>query len=823
MKLLLIDGNSIANRSFYGIRPLSNKNGIFTQAITGFFNTYFRLIKKYEPDAVAVAFDLRAPTFRKALYDGYKANRKGMPDDLAVQMPYIKDILSALGISILEREGYEADDIIGTLAHISDLARHPCVIATGDRDALQLVSDNVTLHLVKTKEDIIYTPIEIWSEFCLSPLQMLDVKALQGDSSDNIPGVDGIGEKGALSLIQKYGSVDYIYEHIETLSLTPQNYKKLSAGKEMAFLSRKLGEICKKAPVPTALADYRPKGQDSVRLLEILMELEMFSLIKKLKLSLETEKIETMQIKADQIQHEMPTGTDIFFQSNRLVILENNTISTIEENNIKDFLENESKKRFFDIKSLWPFAIKNGIEIKNAVFDTTLAAYLLNVNASEYGLDRLCGEYGVEYNAENPVLSVRCLNDVLHQRILNEKMSDILIKIEIPLSEVLASMEHHGISLDIDGVKRFGKELETDISEIEQKIYSLSGQSFNIASPKQLGMILFEVLGLPSGRKTKTGYSTNADVLEGLMDKHPIVRLISEYRALSKLNSTYVAGLLKVVSPDSRIHTTFKQTETRTGRISSAEPNIQNIPLRTKRGREMRKFFIAPNGKKLVDSDYSQIELRILAYMSGDKIMQNAFSEGEDIHTITAAQVFNQPVEWVTLEMRTAAKAVNFGILYGIGAFSLAKDIGVSVAEADNYIKSYLTKYHGVGEFMKKVIAEGKRNGYVETLFGRRRYIPELNSSNKNIEAVGKRMAMNTPIQGTAADIIKIAMIGVYKRLKKELPKAKLILQVHDELIIECENADVEKASRILREEMEKSSVSLTVDIKAADTWYEAH
>ncbi|MCL2086797.1 MAG: DNA polymerase I [Oscillospiraceae bacterium] len=807
MKLLLIDANSIANRCFYAIRPLSNKKGVFTHAITGFFNTYLKLTKKYSPDAVVAAFDMRAPTFRKEMFAEYKANRKGMPDDLAVQIPYIKEILNALGVTVLEKEGFEADDIIGTLSHHADLADTRCVIATGDRDALQLVTDNVTLHLSKTKEDVIYTPKEIEEQFGLEPAKLIDVKALQGDSSDNIPGVAGIGEKTALALIQKYGGLDYIYEHIEVISLSATNYKKLNTGKEMAFLSRKLGEINKQVPISTTLTDYHLKNTDNQKLTTLLTELEMFALIKK--------------ISNPPGEPPVATAAPAVAEREKPAVIYNNSQADFSSILFKN---NNNEKQTFNIKSLWKHAAPNEINLKNVTFDTTLAAYLLNANANDYSLPRLCDEYGVNLS-DNPVGAVQRLNELLSARIEQEGLQTILKNIEIPLSEVLVCMEQSGIKLDTQGLENFGAQLKTDIADVEQKIFALSQCEFNVSSPKQLGLVLFETLKLPGGKKTKTGYSTNADVLESLTNKHPIIPLIGEYRTLTKLNSTYVEGLLKQVSPtDSRIRTTFKQTETRTGRISSTEPNLQNIPVRTARGREMRKFFIADEGKILVDADYSQIELRVLAHMSGDELMQKAFADGADIHTITAAQVFNQPPEWVTPEMRTAAKAVNFGIVYGIGAFSLSKDIGVSVAQADSYIKNYLEKYHGVRDFMECVVRNATQNGYVETLFGRRRYIPELRSSNKNIQSAGKRMAMNTPIQGTAADIIKLAMLSIHRRLKEEALPAKLIMQVHDELIVECDEGVALRVKDVLKEEMEKvEPVALVAQVKTARSWYESH
>jgi len=828
MKLLVIDGNSIANRAFYGIRPLSNKKGVFTHAATGFFNIYLKLIKQFAPDAVAVAFDVRKPTFRAEQYSEYKANRKGMPDELAVQMPYIKQILTALGVKVIECEGYEADDILGTLSNAAVSGGNECVLATGDRDAFQLVNGKVSLNLAKTNDDTIFTPELIRETYDVEPRQMIDVKALMGDSSDNIPGVKGIGEKTAFDLIRKYQSVDYIYEHLDGLDITASIKKKLAEGKEMCFLSRELGTIALNAPISIDLSEYVIHGRDDAELTQILTELEMFSFMKKF--NIDASAVNTVHNEEEKTADEtsavdLQAYPDVILSDGKVIIYENKIKKELDEQETNEFLNGESKKRTYDLKALWNYAFDNGIEIKNVVFDTALAAYLLNVNASEYTLERLCGEYGVKMDG-NPGESLCELNSKLFRKIQQENMTDVLTQIEIPLTEVLVSMERGGIELDKEGIENFGEELRCDIDKTESEIYELAGAVFNISSPKQLGDILFNKLMLPSGKKTKTGYSTNADVLENLMDKHPIVPLIIEYRALTKLNSTYVAGLLKLVGVDNRIHTTYMQTITRTGRISSVEPNIQNIPVRTPRGRQMRKFFRAGTGCLLTDADYSQIELRVLAHVSDDEIMKRAFAENEDIHTITASQVFNQPPQWITPELRTAAKAVNFGIVYGIGAFSLAKDIGVDVHEADNYIKSYLAKYKGVKEYMDSAISSAKKSGGVSTIFGRKRYVAEINSSNKNIEAAGKRIVMNTPIQGTAADIIKLAMIRVYNKIKEKGLKARLILQVHDELIAEAPASEMLEVEKLLREEMEAAatlSVPLRVDVKSGKTWFDAH
>lgn len=827
MKLLVIDGNSILNRAFYGIRLLSNKKGVYTNAITGFFNIYLKLIKGFKPDCAAVAFDLKAPTFRHEKYGAYKAGRKAMPDELRMQFPYVKELLRAMGITVIEKEGWEADDILGTLSHAAELSGNECVISTGDRDSFQLITDKVWVNLASLKEDVLYTPEKINEVYGVTPREMIEVKALMGDSSDNIPGVAGIGEKTALGLIQKYHSVEEIYKNLDTIEVTPSVRKKLEAGKESAELSHFLGTIALDAPIDTNIESYKLGSPNEQKLAEILTDLEMFTLLKKLDVSKDAadKALESAARSAKEEQpesgHRLIDGTDVVLKEGKAYAVLDGAFSEIE--NLAEFMGSDTPKRTFDVKALWTFCMPKGIEIKNVVFDTVLAAYLLNVNSSDYSMEKLCLEYGVKSDDEN---ALEQLNSVLYSRLAEQNMMNVLTEIEIPLAEVLVSMEQDGVQLDIDGVREFGESLETEIMETEQEIYGYAGGQFNIASPKQLGEVLFERLMLPCKKKTKSGYSTNADVLDALMDKHPIVPLISKYRSLTKLNSTYVQAFLKVVGQDGRIHSTFKQTETRTGRISSADPNIQNIPVRTPLGRNMRKFFCAKPGCKLVDADYSQIELRVLAHIADDKIMQEAFRSGEDIHAITASQVFNQPLEWVTPELRSRAKAVNFGIVYGIGAYSLSQDIGVSVAEANSYIKAYLDKYSGVSRYMDKTVESAKKDGFVTTMFGRRRYIAEMANSNKMVQALGKRIAMNTPIQGTAADIIKIAMIHVYKKLRDSGLRARLILQVHDELIVEAEEKDVPQVEKLLREEMEncvKLSVPLTVDVESGNTWFDTH
>ena len=829
MGFLVIDGNSILNRAFYGIRVLTNSRGVATNAVTGFMNTLLMLEKDVQPDMIAVAFDLKAPTFRHKMYDGYKANRKGMPEDLAQQLPYMKKIIKAMGITIIEKEGFEADDIIGTVSAACADKKIPCTVSTGDRDSFQLVNDYVTVRLAKTKGDIYYTPDVIMEEYGVTPKQMIEVKALMGDTSDNIPGVPGIGEKTALSLIKEFASVDGVYENIGSTLITKGVRTKLENGKDSCYMSRQLAEICLTAPIDTELTHYVPKERDDTELARLLSELEMYKMLQKLKLhptSAPTGSKEASEESRAKQVPTMPAGDIVLTQEGSVYAGTVGAPVKLSDAEFKAYADSDSTKYTFDIKET--LTVTGCERLKNNLFDTTLAAYLADPDSNDYSMSRLCAQYGVpEGNSiQEKSITAAALNDILSDKISETGSATVLTDIEIPLATVLVAMEREGVKIDIDGIKAFGEEVSAKAEKISREIYEYAGHEFNIGSPKQLGSVLFEKLALPSAKKTKTGYSTNAEVLESLMDKHPIIPLITEYRALTKLQNTYVTGLLKVVGEDGRVHSTFKQTETRTGRISSAEPNIQNIPVRTPLGREMRRFFTAKDGYLLVDADYSQIELRVLAHISGDEIMKKAFLDGVDIHTVTASQVFNQPIEWVTPDLRSKAKAVNFGIVYGIGAFSLSKDIGVSVPKASEYIRSYLSKYSGIAHDMEQTVAKAKRDGYVETMFGRRRYIKELAAKNKNLQAFGERVAKNTPIQGTAADIIKIAMIKVYNRLKDSGLDAKLILQVHDELIVEAREDCADKVAALLKGEMEnavKLTVPMTVDVNVGKTWYDTH
>jgi len=848
MKLLVLDGNSIVNRAFYGIKTLTTKDGRFTNGIYGFLNILFSLEGEYKPDGVAVAFDLKAPTFRHKMYVQYKGNRKGMPDELAQQMPTLKELLRAMGYRTVECEGWEADDILGTLAGACS-ADDMCYIATGDRDSLQLVRDNVHVVLASTKMGrtlhVEYDPALIKEEKGVEPKQLIDVKAIMGDSSDNIPGVPGIGEKGATELISRFGDLDSIYDKLETLDIKEGMRKKLDAGKDSAYMSRELGTINCQAPIDTNLPSYVPSPADKRKVKSILASLEMFKFIEKLGLSdtdvsdmseHETVKYETGAF-TKEIYEKIKKSGELYFTAHapygEVCVCCENVIYKAGFGEIAELIgDGNIKKYTHDLKSLSHYAIEHGIDMENVAFDTLLAGYLLNPNSKDYSVKTLCGVYSVNADVGeetdediNECALFVSLCGVLGEDIDKNGQRQLLTDIEIPLSVVLSSMEIYGFRVDRSGISDFGAQLEKKIDSLEREIYSYAGGEFNINSPKQLGTVLFEELKLPAKKKTKTGYSTNADVLESLADYHPIIPDILEYRTLAKLKSTYCDGLLKVIGADGRIHSTFTQTETRTGRLSSTEPNLQNIPVRSELGREMRKFFISDDGYVLCDADYSQIELRVLADIADDKNMIEAFNNGDDIHAITASQVFGMPMDMVTPIMRSRAKAVNFGIVYGIGAFSLGKDIGVSRAEADRYIKSYLSHYSGVDRYMNSVIAEAKENGYVSTLFGRRRYLPELSASNAIQRAFGERVARNMPIQGTAADIIKIAMVRVYDRLKRENMKSRLIMQVHDELIIEAPEDEKDKALAILKDEMEnavKMKVTLRADAHCGRTWYEA-
>ena len=848
MRILVVDGNSIVNRAFYGIRPLTNKDGQFTHAIYGFLTMLNKIQNEENPDAVAIAFDLKAPTFRHKAYSLYKANRKGMPPELASQMPPLKELLGLLGYKIVTCEGYEADDILGTFASACDKSGDECVIATGDRDSLQLASDKTTIHLCTNKQDIRYTPEKIMEDYGVTPSELIEIKAIQGDTSDNIPGVAGIGPKGAGDLIQKYHSVQYIYDHLDELDIKDGVRKKLTASKENAIMSRMLGEICRTAPIDTDITAYTVEIKDKQACADYMAKLELFSLLEKYGLTdipqteVKAEEAQKLDVVENEINIPIKNNDKLYLsfeisdkELKAFAVLINGKVYTSRDADLfDDILKNpELKKYTRGSKALFAYADKKGFEAAAIEFDTELAAYLLNPSEKDYSDEHLCMIYDVALpvtdDEDKKQYRALAVYDKLCEKLENEikanEQQKLLEEIEIPLAKVLAKMENVGFAVDRQGIADYGSMLSQQIDELEKTIYEQAGGQFNINSPKQLGKVLFEDLGLPVKKKTKSGYSTNAEVLESLRYDNPIVDNVLRYRALAKLNSTYCEGLLKVIADDGRIHSSFNQTETRTGRISSTEPNLQNIPVRTELGREMRKFFCAKDGWLLVDADYSQIELRVLAHISGDENMIEAFKNNDDIHAITASQVFNMPLEMVTPLMRSRAKAVNFGIVYGIGAFSLGKDIGVSMREASQYIKNYLAHYSGVDEYMKRVVERAKLDGYVETMFGRRRYLPELSTGKAMMRAFGERVARNMPIQGTAADIIKIAMVRVDERLKRENMQARLILQVHDELIVEAPEAESEKAAKILQEEMENAvqlSVPLTADAAIGKTWYDA-
>ncbi len=852
MRLLVIDGNSIVNRAYYGIRPLTTKDGQFTQAIYGFLTMLKKILNEEKPDAVAVAFDLKAPTFRHKAYSGYKATRKGMPPELASQMPPLKELLVLLGYKLVTCEGYEADDILGTLAKACEQNGNECVLATGDRDSLQLVSNSTSVHLCTNRQDIIYTPAKIMEDYGVTPEELIEIKAIQGDTSDNIPGVAGIGPKGAGELIKKYHSVEYIYEHIDELDIKENMRNKLKNSKDNAILSRMLGEICRTVPIDTDINSYIVKAENPEECARYMARLELFSLIEKYGLDnidapieKRAEKTQLLEVKNadfktvyEKLKENKKAYLYFEISDNELKSFALSVDGQInifyDKNSFIELLKDESIAKFTrNSKQLFAYADRNNFEINSLCFDVELAAYLLEPSSKDYSDANLCASNGIDMPATDDDNFTKYLPIAVYDRLCDKLLGEIkangqeklLDEIEIPLANVLAKMENLGFDVDRQGIEDYGKMLTSQIRELEQSIYQSAGCEFNINSPKQLGKVLFEVLGLPCKKKTKSGYSTNAEVLEGLRYEHPVVDMVLSYRTLAKLNSTYCEGLLKSIDNDGRIHSSFNQTETRTGRISSTEPNLQNIPVRTELGREMRKFFCARDGWVLVDADYSQIELRVLAHIANDKNMIQAFKNKDDIHAITASQVFNMPLDMVTPLMRSRAKAVNFGIVYGIGAFSLAKDIGVSNKEASQYIKNYLAHYNGVDEYMKNVVEKAKLDGYVETMFGRRRYLPELSSSKHMLRAFGERVARNMPIQGTAADIIKIAMVKVNDRIKREGLRARLILQIHDELIVESPVEESKRVAQLLQEEMENAvslNVPLVADSAVGRTWYDA-
>ena len=849
-KLMILDGNSIVNRAFYGVRPLNAPDGTPTNAVYGFLAILQKLLDGEAPDSLCVAFDLPAPTFRHDMFEGYKAQRKPMPDDLAVQMPLLKETLDAMHIRRLEAAGWEADDVLGSVAAKCEKSGWECEIVTGDKDSFQLITDTTSVLHVKTRmgqtETILYDKARFAEEYGFAPPLMVDLKALMGDASDNIPGVPGIGEKTALDLVRRFGTVENIYANLETLDIKDSVRKKLDAGRDSAKMSYTLATISRDAPVELDPAEAAWKADFGPELYEVLNRLGFRKFIEKWGLAPAPEAAaeavsralpEIAPISAEEAEHRIRAAetVGIFCPEGNLdsiMVCDGESIFTLnwaelgEDYNrlLRLLFSGEVKKSAHGVKDLMGLVLAEGLGTEGFVFDTELAAYVLDPTESSYDLPKLTQRHlGAELPAAQAVLE---LIAPMRAKIEANGAARLYDEIELPLCEVLAEMERAGFLVDRKALSDFGESLTAGIDALQRGIWDMAGHEFNINSPKQLGEVLFEELMLPAGKKTKTGWSTNADVLEKLIGKHPIIGDILEYRMLTKLKSTYADGLLKVISADGRIHTCFKMTVTATGRLSSTEPNLQNIPVRRELGAQIRRMFVAAPGCLLVDADYSQIELRLLAHISGDETMREAFRSGEDIHAVTASQVFGVPLSEVTAQQRSSAKAVNFGIVYGISAFSLAQDIKVSPAEARAYIEAYLQKYHGVREYMERVIAEAKEKGYVETIFGRRRPVPELKASNFNTRSFGERVARNMPIQGAAADIIKLAMVNVRRRLRAEGLEARLLLQVHDELIAECPEAEAERVAALLEEEMERAvqlTVPLIAEAHSGHSWAEAH
>ena len=878
-KLLLIDGNSIINRAFYGImgsKMLMTEDGTYTNAVYGFLSILFKELDDIKPEYLVVAFDLKAPTHRHKMYDKYKANRHGMPEELAMQMPILKETLKAMNVCIIEKEGYEADDILGTLAKWGQKEELEVTVLTGDRDSFQLIDKNIKVRIPRTKmgktETEDYTVEKIEEEYGLEPLDLIEVKGLMGDTSDNIPGVPGVGEKTALNLIKQYKSIDEVYNHIDEQK--GKLKEKLSENKDLAYLSRTLGTIDINAPIEKDLGAFQVEEWNKPEVLEIFKKLKFNRFIDRFALQenigatsfsdsqinteIEHEKI-VDKTKLAELKQEIQENKVIYYYltEEKFIIYSPKTNKCFSIENIQDF------KDIFEDKNILKCSYKQkeefiilwnkGIEAKNLMFDIDIAGYILNSNINKYTIEYLANEYinfdiaeylsnteetGVEQitffdNAEKPkedktyiyAYAIYKLYNVLTQKMEEAGSIDLFNKIEMPLTEVLASMQYEGIYIDKQELLDFGKELQEKIDILTQEIYELTGEEFNINSTKQLGEILFEKLKLTAKKKTKTGYSTDVDVLEKIKYEHPVIEKILEYRQLQKLNSTYVEGLIPYIDETGRIHSKFHQTVTTTGRISSTDPNLQNIPTRMELGRKLRKVFKPEQGYIFVDADYSQIELRVLAHISEDKNMIEAFCNNEDIHAQAASKVFNIPLEEVTKEERTKAKAVNFGIVYGISEFGLGEQLGVSRKKAKEYIEQYLDKYSGIKEFMINIVEETKEKGYVETLYHRRRYVPELKSNNYMVRQFGGRVAMNTPIQGTAADIMKIAMINVYNKLKENNLKSKLIVQVHDEILVETLESEKEQVKQIVKEEMEnviKLKVPLLAEVEEGYNWYEA-
>ena len=872
MKLMVIDGNSIVNRSFYGVRPLTTKDGLYTNAVYGFVTTLQRLMDEEAPEAVCVTFDRKEPTFRHLEYEGYKAQRKGMPEELAQQMPVLKDVLDAMNIPRYELAGYEADDLIGTISRKCESAGWACVIVTGDRDSLQLVTEHTKVKLISTHmgqtttKDM--TPESFREVYGFDPIHIIDLKALMGDASDNIPGVKGIGEKTAMTLIQKYQTVDALYAAMPDADAKPAVLKKLETGEADARMSHHLATIITNAPLA-----FDPKENlcrpAKPELYHLFLRLEFNKLIEKMGLTGEDIPPEAKEGEPEiAIQTEHVTSIEqaerlleLWRGADHVTVLPSGDLSVIDvfcqtgpDTGIMAELAKDSyagdwselltlfagsvKKVSHNVKDLTRLLIENGLPAEGFIFDTALAGYLLDATAGSYDIDRLSISYfhkelpkPVSLDNDDPVqvqefrfshaLAIDALYKTMLPHLKEMGLGELYFDIELPLCRVLAEMEAAGFQVDAGALREFGEKLGIAIGELEKRIYTYAGE-FNINSPKQLGEVLFERLGLPHGKKTKTGWSTNAEVLEKL--DHPIVRDVLEYRQYMKLRSTYVDGLLKAAGPDERIHTNFQMTVTATGRLSSTEPNLQNIPTRTELGSELRRMFVPAPGCVLVDADYSQIELRLLAHISGDESMQEAFRSGEDFHAVTASHVFGVPLNEVTSSMRRAAKAVNFGIVYGISAFSLSQDLGVSAEEAKAYMDAYFARFPGVKRYMEDVVKKSRETGYAETIFRRRRTLPEITASKYATRSFGERVALNMPIPGTAADIIKLAMVKVFKRLKEEGLSSRLIMQVHDELIVECPENEAERVKSLLTQEMEgvcALAVPLIAEAHSGKNWLE--
>ncbi len=831
-KLLIIDGNSIINRAFYAVAPLTTDSGLNTNGIYGFLNIFLKVMGEEKPDFCTVAFDLKAPTFRHKMFSEYKATRHGMPQELAEQMPVLKDVLHAMNIKTIEKEGYEADDLIGTVSAMCENAGVECRILTGDRDDLQLASDKTAILLTTTSkgqtQTVIYDDKAVYEKYGVTPKMLIDVKGLMGDSSDNIPGVMGIGEKTATTLISKYKTIEGVYENIGELK--GAMLKKIEDGREMAFLSRELATIMRDVPLEEKIEDFEVKPY-SEELIPLLQRLQFKKIIEKMADGVEAPEKENVSAEVLSCETLPEIGGKFYFEidGEDVLFAVDNKVFKSKALCLKHIFEDKNILKYGnDLKSAKVKLHGMGIGFYGFGFDPSIAAYLIEPARNNFALSALCSDFlGVDADLGGGTLLLPKLCEKLLNRLSEDELLPLFEKIELPLIEVLADMQIKGFTADREMLVAFSKKLGEEISELEKMIYTLAGEEFNINSPKQLGVILFEKLELKGGKKTKTGYSTSVDVLEKLRSKHPIIPYILDYRHKAKLKSTYADGLQTVINPETgKIHSTFNQTVTTTGRISSTEPNLQNIPIRTELGRELRRVFVAESDDYvLVDADYSQIELRVLASISKDEKMIEAFKSGVDIHTKTASEVFGVADFMVNSDMRRNAKAVNFGIVYGISEFSLAEDIHTSRAEAKEYMEKYLETYSGVRQFMKDTVEFAREHGYVKTLSDRRRYIPEINASNFNVRSFGERVALNAPIQGTAADIIKIAMINVYNALREKAPHSRLILQVHDELIVEAHKDEKDIVLDIVKKEMENAfplSVPLAVDMSEGRSWYDA-